>query len=719
MSINFNKLFIQDILSRRESSHALDLNDEGPKITEESEYCGDDNEGDDDDDDEYDSEKEDGDGENSSGDEDYDDDYDDDEDDSPHLSDASDYADAAEANKNTNHKSRNKINTGKHSQKRRLISALDNLRLAVDKQAKLQAMVNGYPSEDFSQDYSRTLKLHSVKEISPNTDRIKEQTVVDSHPPPQPQQSHNHHLELPLLNDKYESKRCIEVEDEHKGEETSDSISKHDHLKSLHKQVKKQGQYTPTTTTTTTDISVPVVDKEALAFRRNERLSKRKERVSVQIRVVFLKIGEIDTLKEIYHADAFIQAKWREPRLDGKTDECLRKIDLQRCWNPLILIDNILSESKEQHWIMTEKNEAGEIYIVERRRLRGVFLETLELNDFPLDVQDLTITLTSERPESEVQLIPDKNEPCRINLQTLVDQQEWKLHEHIEITRRSATQEYTHSSQSHPCISVTCRAARRPGYFYWNVFLIMFFITGLSFATFAVPPERPENRLQLSFTLFLTSVAFKFVINQSLPKISYLTYMDKYVLMSLAILCVVSVWHAVVTLIPNDAEFEQLTTKNLLKSTDPQFSFMKRYKELTFANSAAFNRTTEPTDNLGDVSVQKNISLLQKKPASSSNLAVSLENEGSNDAGKSARLSQQLSQQTWIALALQSKNHEQQKRRLMMRIERDVFVSFCVLYVLAHLTFIFWLYFDASRRRREMVERDRLYKKCLQASKAL
>ena len=43
--------------------------------------------------------------------------------------------------------------------------------------------------------------------------------------------------------------------------------------------------------------------------------------VCVEIRVVFLKIGEIDTLKEIYHADAFIQAKWREPRLDGKTDE--------------------------------------------------------------------------------------------------------------------------------------------------------------------------------------------------------------------------------------------------------------------------------------------------------------------------------------------------------------------------------------------------------------
>ena len=55
--------------------------------------------------------------------------------------------------------------------------------------------------------------------------------------------------------------------------------------------------------------------------------------------------------------------------------------------------------------------------------------------------------------------------------------------------------------------------------------LLQFFISALSFATFSVAPELPQNRLQLSFTLLLTSVAFKFVINQSLPKISYLTYM--------------------------------------------------------------------------------------------------------------------------------------------------------------------------------------------------
>ncbi len=42
--------------------------------------------------------------------------------------------------------------------------------------------------------------------------------------------------------------------------------------------------------------------------------------VTVYLRVVFLKIGEIDTLKEKYAADVFIQAKWREPQLDGKSN---------------------------------------------------------------------------------------------------------------------------------------------------------------------------------------------------------------------------------------------------------------------------------------------------------------------------------------------------------------------------------------------------------------
>ncbi|KAA3680254.1 uncharacterized protein DEA37_0004252 [Paragonimus westermani] len=61
--------------------------------------------------------------------------------------------------------------------------------------------------------------------------------------------------------------------------------------------------------------------------------------------------------------------------------------ELEQYWNPLLFVDNILSETKETQWLMAQRNEAGEVYLLERRRIKGVFLETLELNDFPLDVQ--------------------------------------------------------------------------------------------------------------------------------------------------------------------------------------------------------------------------------------------------------------------------------------------------------------------------------------------
>ena len=39
--------------------------------------------------------------------------------------------------------------------------------------------------------------------------------------------------------------------------------------------------------------------------------------ITVELRLVFLKIGEIDTLKEQFQAEAFIQARWSEPSLKG------------------------------------------------------------------------------------------------------------------------------------------------------------------------------------------------------------------------------------------------------------------------------------------------------------------------------------------------------------------------------------------------------------------
>nr|VZI29819.1 unnamed protein product [Spirometra erinaceieuropaei] len=445
--------------------------------------------------------------------------------------------------------------------------------------------------------------------------------------------------------------------------------------------------------------------------------------VIVEVRVVFLKIGEIDTLKEYYQADAFLQAKWREPKLDGKNQEYLGRTDLDLYWNPLCYVDNILSETKEVRWLSTQTKPNGEVYIVDRRRVRGVFLETLELNDFPLDVQDLTITVTSERPDTEVDLIPDNSEMSAINNQTFVDQQEWKLHEHVEITKRVITQEYSRSMQSHSCISVTCRAARRPGYFYWNVFLIMFMISGLAFATFAVSLDKAELRLRLSFTLILTSVTFKYVITQNLPRISYLTYTDKYVLMSLAILCIISVWHAVITILTISAPAVSNTTvsqsfanaSHLLRHSDkdgvlPGVSAKPPENQATYGEQKFDSNFPSGNQNspLAEDSILKPRSKTylggsQKLDSSSSGSTrgVELGDFTVTDEMVSVYflrlLKAYMDAQDQLEFSPEFVDTKQRGRlEVMKRLEQDVFISFVILYVIAHSVFGFWLYFDTA-----------------------
>ncbi|KAK2152898.1 hypothetical protein LSH36_315g03080, partial [Paralvinella palmiformis] len=183
----------------------------------------------------------------------------------------------------------------------------------------------------------------------------------------------------------------------------------------------------------------------------------------------------------------------------------------------------------------------------------------------------------------ELSLEEDSCEISSINVQSFVDEQEWKLHSHVETWKRVTTKIYQNSKFKHPAISSSCRASRRPGFFIWNIFLVMLFICSLCFTTFTVDLTLPQNRLQLSFILLLTTITFKFVVSQTLPRISYLTYLvsinssvtvtlnvknypystglwndlicrpsDKYILTSMGILCAVCVWHSIVPLLASN-----------------------------------------------------------------------------------------------------------------------------------------------------------------------
>ncbi|UJR11307.1 hypothetical protein I4U23_015488 [Adineta vaga] len=303
----------------------------------------------------------------------------------------------------------------------------------------------------------------------------------------------------------------------------------------------------------------------------------------VHVRLVFLRIGEIDTLNEKYQAHASVESRWFVPpnkftyNLSADDQQRLtngRAVVLEKyaeChWHPQIYIENGLGDVKEQIKYSAKINKEDQmIQICEHRVIKGLFWEKLELQHFPSDVQDLSISVTSMFFHDKVILIADPSHFSGINREAFIDQQEWSLYEHID-TKQRFIKEFlfrnedddgnddnyqesngqqmknvmTAEDRKRSVLTVTCHAARQSQYFFWNGYCLILLITLVSFCTFGIPLQYAVNRLQVSCTLLLTSITFRWTINRSLPTISYLTSLDRYGIAGIFNLVFHSIWHS-------------------------------------------------------------------------------------------------------------------------------------------------------------------------------
>jgi hypothetical protein len=54
----------------------------------------------------------------------------------------------------------------------------------------------------------------------------------------------------------------------------------------------------------------------------------------------------------------------------------------------------------------------------------------MELNDFPIDKQELSVRMLSKRPFEEVVLIEDKSKDCLVEIDWFCDEENWHLFEY-------------------------------------------------------------------------------------------------------------------------------------------------------------------------------------------------------------------------------------------------------------------------------------------------
>ena len=107
----------------------------------------------------------------------------------------------------------------------------------------------------------------------------------------------------------------------------------------------------------------------------------------------------------------------------------------------------------------------------------------------------------------------------------------WELSPVAEVTHRSFQ---PMEKTTYPSLGITAMVARRQGYYIFNVVLPLGSLQLLAAFQFLLPGSyiRVVDRIAFSSTLLLTSAAYKLFVSSSLPDISYLTLIDRYVLLN-------------------------------------------------------------------------------------------------------------------------------------------------------------------------------------------
>merc|ERR1739848_80717 len=170
--------------------------------------------------------------------------------------------------------------------------------------------------------------------------------------------------------------------------------------------------------------------------------------------------------------------------------------------------------------------------------------DTMELENFPFDIQDFPIMLELNIPLRKAILVPQygvKN--FCILRRDCISAPEWDILKPVVEFANSAK----HKSRSNTVYSqllVRMKARRLAGGYLWRLCLFMSLISLCALTMFGMKTDEVGGRLQHGFTLLLTAVAFQFVVSQSLPNIPYLTVLDKYVICIFCYMLAVASWPA-------------------------------------------------------------------------------------------------------------------------------------------------------------------------------
>ena len=256
-----------------------------------------------------------------------------------------------------------------------------------------------------------------------------------------------------------------------------------------------------------------------------ERPTRNGEPTIIKIAVFVIDIDEIDDVNQRFNIDLFVIARWQDHRLalpeaerNGKT----RFMMIDDVWSPRILLINdrgLISQLREG----VEVDDLGNVKY--QNRQSGELKVNLEFQHFPFDVQRLLIDLVSyEYTTDEIQFSPGS---------AIVSQAEkfsiegWHLKQLEPIVDVFVTPA---DGTRLPRLTYVIEATRDSEYYVLTMLIPMSLIIFMAWTVFWLQPNIVPPRIAIATASIFSLIALGVSIRLGLPKVSYLTMADIFVL---------------------------------------------------------------------------------------------------------------------------------------------------------------------------------------------
>ena len=291
---------------------------------------------------------------------------------------------------------------------------------------------------------------------------------------------------------------------------------------------------------------------------------------NIEVTLTIIDIAKIDGPSETFDVDSYLHLKWNDPELykiiaddqtspqDSYTFYSTSEVQAtleELNWPGIIQFTNQVGKREIlSSYLMIESS--GNITYYER--FQGTFHTRFELYKYPFDAQDLQILVEAAYFDTTKQEF-DPNSELRFQnrsknntgngayytYKSTFELEEWFLKSGEPVFAKYKFDE--ENDLEYSIVTFNIKADRKYGFQIWKIFFPLLLIICISWSVFWIGRESVSSRLSVASIGFLTAIAFGFFVSNSLPKISYLTFMDLfiigiYIFMTLTVFAILSTY---------------------------------------------------------------------------------------------------------------------------------------------------------------------------------